>query len=134
LQWWIESTLPRQGKNLAAPDLPPPSQQYFLQWNKKIPKNLRALRKLIGKTLRYYGIPYIVVEILEEGPALVLEPQQGGESIQPDSYGRPPAYGPGTCRGKAFRRFLGERTATRGIGASMKLLRSHKILFYPSIK
>jgi hypothetical protein len=89
LQWWIESTLPRQGKNLAAPDLPPPSQQYFLQWNKKIPKNLRALRKLIGKTLRYYGIPYIVVEILEEGPALVLEPQQGGESIQPDSYGRP---------------------------------------------
>lgn len=52
-------------------------------------KNLRAFRKLIGKTVRYYGIPYIVVEILEEGPALVLEPQQGGESIQPDSYGRP---------------------------------------------
>lgn len=52
-------------------------------------KYLPLLRKLIGKTVRYYGIPHIVVEILEEGPALVLEPQQGAESIQLDSYGRP---------------------------------------------
>lgn len=51
--------------------------------------SLSGLRTLIGKAVRYCGEPYTVVEVLEEGPSLVLESKQGVTSIQQDSYGRP---------------------------------------------
>ncbi|HXH04071.1 MAG TPA: hypothetical protein VNN09_12225 [Candidatus Competibacteraceae bacterium] len=44
------------------------------------------LRALIGCTLSYRGQPCPIIEVLEEGPALVLE-ESGASAIQANQYG-----------------------------------------------
>jgi hypothetical protein len=45
------------------------------------------LRGLIGKRVSHRGLVCLVVEVLEDGPALVLQDCKGGPTIQPDQFG-----------------------------------------------
>ena len=42
---------------------------------------------MLGLRVRYRGAIYSVLEIIEDGPAIVLEPETASSSIQADAYG-----------------------------------------------
>ncbi|MDZ7750234.1 MAG: hypothetical protein U5S82_00950 [Gammaproteobacteria bacterium] len=48
---------------------------------------LEQLRRMIGVKVRYEGSFWRVIEVLEDGPSLVLESQQHPRVIQPDKFG-----------------------------------------------
>ncbi len=48
-----------------------------------------ALQTWLGRTVRWRGQIYQVVEILDDGPALVLESPPAQHHIQTDAHGRP---------------------------------------------
>ncbi len=45
------------------------------------------LRKLIGRQARYHGVKYEIIEVLEDGPSLVLEDCENHKTIQADQHG-----------------------------------------------
>jgi len=45
------------------------------------------LRGLIGSNVRYHGTKFEIIEILEDGPALVLQDCEHRTSIQADQHG-----------------------------------------------
>lgn len=51
--------------------------------------SIQAMRARIGKRVRYYGQRYILVEVIEDIPALVIQPEQADSIIQQDAYGNP---------------------------------------------
>lgn len=53
---------------------------------------LPHLRALIGLRVRYEGRPWVVVEVVESPPSLVLEADGGASVIQADMHGRPWDY------------------------------------------
>jgi hypothetical protein len=57
---------------------------------------IQEIRSYIGKRVRYYGHTYIVLEVLEDIPALVIQPTQTDSTIQQDAYGNPRKYSQGT--------------------------------------
>lgn len=57
---------------------------------------LTMLRRLIGRRVRYQNTAYTVLEILDDGPALVLEPIAHHSSIQTDNLGYPRREMPAT--------------------------------------
>lgn len=50
---------------------------------------LAQLRAMMGKRVRLSVTTGVVVEILDQGPYLVIQPDHSATTIQPDSYGRP---------------------------------------------
>jgi hypothetical protein len=57
---------------------------------------LRELHGLIGLEFEYQGAYCEVIEILSDGPALVLACRTGGERIQADQFGEPRRRAPTT--------------------------------------
>lgn len=53
---------------------------------------LPHLRALIGQRVRYEGRPWVVVEVVESPPSLVLEADGAASVIQADMHGRPWDY------------------------------------------
>ncbi|MFN3594428.1 MAG: hypothetical protein ACK4TK_07065 [Thiobacillaceae bacterium] len=53
---------------------------------------LPHLRALIGLRVRYEGRPWVVVEVVESPPSLVLEADGAASVIQADMHGRPWDY------------------------------------------
>lgn len=53
---------------------------------------LPHLRALIGLRVRYEGRPWVVVEVMESPPSLVLEADGAASVIQADMHGRPWDY------------------------------------------
>lgn len=53
---------------------------------------LPHLRALIGLRVRYEGRPWVVVEVVESPPSLVLEAEGTASVIQADMHGRPWDY------------------------------------------
>ncbi|MGE0081872.1 MAG: hypothetical protein AB7U81_11300 [Thiohalomonadaceae bacterium] len=49
---------------------------------------IEELRGLIGTTVSYRGIPCCVIEVLEDGPSLVLL-DRTHDSVQADQFGEP---------------------------------------------
>jgi hypothetical protein len=49
---------------------------------------LQQLRSMIGLKVYHLGIPCMIVEVLEDGPSLVLV-DQDDDKIQSDQYGNP---------------------------------------------
>lgn len=49
--------------------------------------DIDALRALIGQTVVYRDSTCIIIEVLEDLPALVLQPTEPAEAIQPDQLG-----------------------------------------------
>lgn len=49
--------------------------------------SLEQLRALIGRRVRHAGVQCQVIEILEDGPALVLQDCEQHTIIQPDQHG-----------------------------------------------
>ncbi|HKJ22830.1 MAG TPA: hypothetical protein VKA13_07050, partial [Gammaproteobacteria bacterium] len=47
---------------------------------------VERLRSLIGVAVRHAGVDCRIIEVLEDGPSLVLQSDMG-QSIQPDQYG-----------------------------------------------
>jgi len=45
------------------------------------------LRELIGSNVRHHGIKFVIIEILEDGPALVLQDCEHHTTIQADQHG-----------------------------------------------
>ena len=45
------------------------------------------LREMIGLRVRYHNVDCQIVEVLEDGPALILEDLEHHISIQPDQHG-----------------------------------------------
>lgn len=45
------------------------------------------LRGMLGLRVRYRGAIYSVLEVIEDGPAIVIEPELAVSSIQADAYG-----------------------------------------------
>jgi hypothetical protein len=54
--------------------------------------SLPHLRALIGLKVRYLGRPWIVVEVVDSPPSLVLEADAPASVIQADMHGRPWEY------------------------------------------
>jgi hypothetical protein len=52
------------------------------------------LRGLIGQRVRHRGLVCVVIEVLEDGPALVLEDCRNRPAIQDDQYGEPHRLAP----------------------------------------
>lgn len=48
-----------------------------------------ALQAWLGREVSWQGLRYQVIEILDDGPALVLESTHAGHHIQTDAHGRP---------------------------------------------
>jgi len=46
-----------------------------------------CLRNLIGRQVLYHGVRYEIIEVLEEGPSLVLEDCEDHKTIQADQHG-----------------------------------------------
>ncbi len=62
----------------------------------RIELELDQLRGMIGVRVTHEGMRCVVIEVLEDGPSLVL--QQVGESvIQPNQFGDPQRRVPATC-------------------------------------
>ncbi|MEE4380199.1 MAG: hypothetical protein V2J55_22155 [Candidatus Competibacteraceae bacterium] len=55
-----------------------------------------SLRILLGQNLTYQGQPYRVIDILEEGPALVLQEYSGRKTIQANQHGEASRWAPQT--------------------------------------
>lgn len=51
--------------------------------------SLAQLRGLIGQRVMHRGIACSVIEVLEDGPALVLRDLEGNTAIQDNQYGDP---------------------------------------------
>lgn len=49
--------------------------------------DLNHLRTMIGLHVHYRGVHCVVLEILEDGPAIVLEDREQHTNIQPDQHG-----------------------------------------------
>lgn len=45
------------------------------------------LRGMLGLRVRYRGAIYSVIEVIEDGPAIVIEPELAVSAIQADAYG-----------------------------------------------
>jgi len=54
----------------------------------KLPISLSQLQGMIGMYLRWRGVDYAVVEVLEDGPALVAQSLAASTAIQGDVHGR----------------------------------------------
>jgi hypothetical protein len=50
------------------------------------------LRGLIGHRVRHHGLVCLVIEVLEDGPALVLQDCAGASTLLNDQYGEPYCY------------------------------------------
>jgi len=61
----------------------------------KLPITVSELRAMIGLRVLYRGIPAEIIEVIEDGPSLVLK-SHGGASIQADIYGNPTRRSPQT--------------------------------------
>lgn len=48
---------------------------------------LDQLRRMIGLQVRYEGIVCAIIEVLEDGPSLVLQKSGDTTTIQPNQYG-----------------------------------------------
>ncbi|MCL4315918.1 MAG: hypothetical protein M1527_03505 [Gammaproteobacteria bacterium] len=48
---------------------------------------LDKLRGLIGRRVRHHGLECRIIEVLEDGPALVLQDLSAHDVIQPDQHG-----------------------------------------------
>lgn len=59
--------------------------------------SLDQLRGMIGLRVRHEGGVYQIIEVLEDGPSLVLENRQQATSQQADQYGDPGRWVPTTC-------------------------------------
>jgi hypothetical protein len=57
--------------------------------NEEITINIEQLRNMIGTKLMHQGICCQVVEVLEDGPSLVLVSIDDEDEIQTDQYGNP---------------------------------------------
>ncbi len=53
-----------------------------------LPISLAQLQGMIGMHLRWRAVDYAVVEVLEDGPALVVQSLTPGTAIQGDVHGR----------------------------------------------
>ncbi|BBP05375.1 hypothetical protein TPL01_15500 [Sulfuriferula plumbiphila] len=53
-----------------------------------LPISLAQLQGMIGMCLRWRGVDYAVVEVLEDGPALVAQSLVPNTAIQGDVHGR----------------------------------------------
>lgn len=49
--------------------------------------DIAELHRMIGLRVRYRGRAYTVLEILDDGPAIVIQADNAGLEIQPDTYG-----------------------------------------------
>jgi hypothetical protein len=49
--------------------------------------SLQQLRGMIGLRVKYHGETYVVIEVLDDSPAIVMQPDIPRTSIQPDAYG-----------------------------------------------
>lgn len=49
--------------------------------------SLQQLRSLIGRHVAYHGMPCQVIEVIEDGPSLVLQEATAHTVIQSDQYG-----------------------------------------------
>ncbi len=54
------------------------------------------LRQSIGHPVRYQGRSWLIIEVLEQRPALVLQEAQGRSAIQSDQYGNARRFAPDT--------------------------------------
>lgn len=59
--------------------------------------NLHQLRQFIGREVEFQGQTCCVIEVLEEGPALVLSCTHGAKVIQPNQHGDAARRVPRTC-------------------------------------
>lgn len=57
--------------------------------------SVERLRRLIGAAVRHAGVDCRIIEVLEDGPSLVLQSEMG-QSIQPDQYGEAHRWVPHT--------------------------------------
>lgn len=46
-----------------------------------------SLRNLIGRDVHFEGLPCRIIEILEDGPHLILQHKEDHTTIQPDQHG-----------------------------------------------
>ncbi|MFQ5469398.1 MAG: hypothetical protein ACE5EH_03730 [Gammaproteobacteria bacterium] len=49
--------------------------------------DFHTLKKLLGTHVKYHGLKYEVIEVLDDGPMLVLQDAEMHTSIQPDQHG-----------------------------------------------
>lgn len=61
------------------------------------PPTLEQLRACIGRELDFDGYACRVIEVLEDGPALVLSCETGASIIQPNQHGDATRRVPRTC-------------------------------------
>ncbi len=54
--------------------------------------SLPRLRALIGRKVRYMGRHWVVIEVVDSPPSLVLEADTGASVLQADMHGRPWEY------------------------------------------
>lgn len=59
--------------------------------------SLDQLRGMIGLRVLHEGEIYQVIEVLEDGPSLVLESRQAATSLQADQFGEYGRWVPTTC-------------------------------------
>lgn len=57
---------------------------------------LDDLRMLIGRRLEWHGVPCEIVEVLDEGPSLVLRSVEPGRPVHGDRHGEAVRRGPDT--------------------------------------
>jgi hypothetical protein len=62
----------------------------------EITLTIEQIRGMIGLEVRYHGAHYVVIEVLEDGPSLVLLDTRAEPSIQVDLYGNPNRRVPNT--------------------------------------
>lgn len=65
-----------------------------------MPKNqviIKQLNSWIGRVVRFQDAIYEIIEVLEDGPALVLQDAQQHTTIQPDQHGEAHRRVPHTC-------------------------------------
>ncbi|MCP5419281.1 MAG: hypothetical protein H6969_02135 [Gammaproteobacteria bacterium] len=61
-----------------------------------MPIDPERLRKLLGQPLIFQGLPYQVLDVIEEGPALVLRDARARKTIQANQHGEPSRWVPHT--------------------------------------
>lgn len=77
---------------------------------------LEELARLVGREVRYQGMPCTVVEVLHDPPMLVLRPVDAEPVIQPDNFGKPMRHAPQLFELPVF---AGDG---RGLSAELKLV------------
>jgi len=58
--------------------------------------SLEQLRRMIGLRVQHHGVPCCIIEVLEDGPALVLQNGGPGTGLQDNQYGGPGRHVPET--------------------------------------